>query len=228
MPSALPQKHLGHLPTWGAHLLVSYLLAFSYSSRGSPGKNTGVVCHFLLQLTTFCQNSSLWPVCLGWPCMMAHSFIEVHTSLHHNKQGCDPWREIDVYRIHSTGVRLEMYFVNHLFLKITETDVDYIKFLCGEVQSRSGECLGLSFKKFCLASHWNRAVERRTWWTETPGTTLGGRHQVLTIHCGIIQQKRRNSLKGSQNDIKMVEWMLGGWMQHTHIHLYNHYANIPT
>ena len=31
-------------------------------------KNTGVNCHFLLQGATFCQNSSLWPVCLGWPC----------------------------------------------------------------------------------------------------------------------------------------------------------------
>ena len=34
----------------------------------SPGKNPGVGRHFLLQWTTFCQNSSLWPVCLGWPC----------------------------------------------------------------------------------------------------------------------------------------------------------------
>ena len=27
-----------------------------------------VVCHFLLQWTTFCQNSPPWPVRLGWPC----------------------------------------------------------------------------------------------------------------------------------------------------------------
>ena len=37
----------------GAHLLVLYLHAFS------PGMNTGVGCHFLLQWTTSCQNSSL-------------------------------------------------------------------------------------------------------------------------------------------------------------------------
>ena len=35
----------------------------------SPGKDTGVGCHFLLEWTTFCQNSSLWPVWLVWPCM---------------------------------------------------------------------------------------------------------------------------------------------------------------
>ena len=31
-------------------------------------QDTGVVCHFLLQWTIFCQNSSLWPVHLEWPC----------------------------------------------------------------------------------------------------------------------------------------------------------------
>ena len=53
----------------GAHLLVSYLFAFSYCPLGSPGKNIGVSCQPLLLWTTFCQNSSVWPVCLGWPCM---------------------------------------------------------------------------------------------------------------------------------------------------------------
>ena len=35
------------------------LFAFSYCSWGSIGKNAAVVCHFLLQWTTFFQNSSL-------------------------------------------------------------------------------------------------------------------------------------------------------------------------
>ena len=52
----------------GAHLLVSYLFAFSCCSWGFHSKNTGVGCHFLLQWTTFCQNSSLWPIHVGWPC----------------------------------------------------------------------------------------------------------------------------------------------------------------
>ena len=31
---------------------------FSYSSWGSQGKNTEVVCHFLLQWTTFCVKKA--------------------------------------------------------------------------------------------------------------------------------------------------------------------------
>ena len=42
--------------------------AFLYSSWGSHGKYTEVVCHSL-QWIMFCQNSPLWPVCLAWPCM---------------------------------------------------------------------------------------------------------------------------------------------------------------
>ena len=51
-----------------SHLSVTYLFAFSYCPWGSLGKNSVVGCHFLPQWTTFCQNSSLWPVHLGWPC----------------------------------------------------------------------------------------------------------------------------------------------------------------
>ena len=46
-----------------------HIFPFSYFSWGSHSKNTGMVCHFLLQWTTFCQNSSLWPMCHGLPCM---------------------------------------------------------------------------------------------------------------------------------------------------------------
>ena len=53
----------------GAHFPVSYLFAFSYCSWSFPVKKTGVGCHALLQWTTFCQNSSLCPVHLGWLCM---------------------------------------------------------------------------------------------------------------------------------------------------------------
>ena len=44
-----------------------YLSAFSYCSWSSQGKNAKLVCHFLLQWTTFCLNSPPWPICLGWP-----------------------------------------------------------------------------------------------------------------------------------------------------------------
>ena len=52
---------------WGVHLSVSYHFAFSYCLWGSQGKNTEVVCHSLLQWTTFCQTSPPWPTRLGWP-----------------------------------------------------------------------------------------------------------------------------------------------------------------
>ena len=55
---------------WGGSLIfVSYLFVFPYCPWGSLGKDTGLDCHFLLQWTAFCQNSSLWPVHLGWSCM---------------------------------------------------------------------------------------------------------------------------------------------------------------
>ena len=71
------QYHIGHLPTWGVSLSVSYHFAFSYCSWGSQGKNTEVVCHSLLQWTTLCQTSPPWPSRLGWPHRAWLSFIEL-------------------------------------------------------------------------------------------------------------------------------------------------------
>ena len=51
----------------GVPLSVSSHFAFSYCSWGSQGKNTEMVCHSLLQWTTFCQTSPPWPAHLGWP-----------------------------------------------------------------------------------------------------------------------------------------------------------------
>ena len=70
-----PQIH-GH---WVRHESSGIIpFAFSYCPWGSPGKSSGVGCHFLLQWTTLCQNSSLWPVHLEWPCTaIAHSFTEL-------------------------------------------------------------------------------------------------------------------------------------------------------
>ena len=67
--------------TWGVPLLVYYHFAFSYCSRGSQGKNTEVVCHSLLQWTTFCQNSPPWPAHLGSPHRAWLSFIELNKAV---------------------------------------------------------------------------------------------------------------------------------------------------
>ena len=72
------QWYIDHLPAWGIHLSVSYLFAFSYCSWGSQGKNTEVVCHSLLQWTTFCQTSPPWSI---WPHRTWLSFIEFTQAL---------------------------------------------------------------------------------------------------------------------------------------------------
>ena len=71
------------LPTLGVHLSVSYIFAFSYCSWGSQSKNTEVVCHSILQMTTFCLNSPTWSVHVGWPYM-------AWLICHWISQGCGP------------------------------------------------------------------------------------------------------------------------------------------
>ena len=56
------------------------ILSFSYCSWGM---NTEVVCHSLLQWTTFCQTSPPWPARLGWPHMAWLSFIELDKAVVH-------------------------------------------------------------------------------------------------------------------------------------------------
>ena len=62
---------------------MSYLFAFSNFSWGSQGKNTEVVCHFLLQGTTFRQASPPRPSHLGWPHTVWLSFTELDTAVVH-------------------------------------------------------------------------------------------------------------------------------------------------
>ena len=65
--SSLLQYHNVQM-TWGIHLSMSYLFAFStLRTWGSQGNSAEVVCHPLLQWATFCQNSPPWLIHLGWP-----------------------------------------------------------------------------------------------------------------------------------------------------------------
>ena len=88
--------------TWRTHLLVPYIFAFSYCSWCSHSSNTGVVCHSLLHWTTFCQNSPLWPIHLGWPCTAVlivslnygSSFATTRLMIHEGEMqigGCQSW-----------------------------------------------------------------------------------------------------------------------------------------
>ena len=49
----------------------------------SQGKNTEVVCHSLLQWTTFCQTSPSWPSHLGWPHTARLLFTELDQAVVH-------------------------------------------------------------------------------------------------------------------------------------------------
>ena len=69
-----------HIPN--LHIVCAYSYC-SYCSWGSQGKNTEVVCHSLLQCTTFCQTSPPWPVHLRWPHTAWLSFIELNKAVVH-------------------------------------------------------------------------------------------------------------------------------------------------
>ena len=61
----------------GVHLSVSYLFAFSYCSWGSQDRNTEVICHSLLQWTTFSLNQLLSKSWLLFPSHLMSQHIEI-------------------------------------------------------------------------------------------------------------------------------------------------------
>ena len=74
--SVMPSSHLILC------LSVYYHFAFSYCSWGSQGKNTEVVCHSLLQWTTFCQISPPWPAHLPNTLRKILKFEEIVLTIH--------------------------------------------------------------------------------------------------------------------------------------------------
>ena len=81
-----PSSVLDTFQSGGAHLLVSYLFAFSYCPWNFQDKNTGAGYHFILQWTTFSQNSSL--SVLGGPAQHG-SQLHWDTRPLSLPQGCD-------------------------------------------------------------------------------------------------------------------------------------------
>ena len=80
--------HWSPVPYWAPTDLGSFSFSilsfsFSYCSWGSQDKNTEVVCHSLLQWTTFCQTSPPWPTRPGWPHRAWLSFIELDKAVVH-------------------------------------------------------------------------------------------------------------------------------------------------
>ena len=68
-PPLFPRSILDTFQPGGLIFWCHIFSVLLYSSWGSHGKYTGVVCHSLLQWIMFYQNSPLWPVHLGWPYM---------------------------------------------------------------------------------------------------------------------------------------------------------------
>ena len=101
--SPLISSSIVGLPTWGVPLSDDHF-AFSYCSWGSQGKNTEVVCHSLLQWTTFCQTSPPWPTRLGWPHTAWLSFIELDKAVVRviRLTGCDGLHRSMAKRSHPT------------------------------------------------------------------------------------------------------------------------------
>ena len=55
------------LNSYKGQFLLKYIHVCSWGSRGMSSE---MVCHSLLQWTTFCQNSPPRAVHIGWPCMV--------------------------------------------------------------------------------------------------------------------------------------------------------------
>ena len=75
--SSLSESPMYYFLAYLSFIDACYSSDFSYCSWGSQGKNTEVVCHSLLQWTTFCQTSPTYPIHLGRPYMAWLSFIEL-------------------------------------------------------------------------------------------------------------------------------------------------------
>ena len=83
--SIILQWHIGHLPTWGVHLSVSYLFPSSYCSWGSQGKNTEVFAIPFCSGPHFVRTLHYDPPILGGLHGIAHSFTELLKPLCHDR-----------------------------------------------------------------------------------------------------------------------------------------------
>ena len=105
--------------------LCHTIFAFSYCSWGSCGKNTGVACHYFLQWTKFCQNSSLWPIHLWWPCIAWLIFSLSYTSPS-PWLGCDLWTSITVFIYLILLCMLQWYRIYLPMQEMQETQVWFL------------------------------------------------------------------------------------------------------
>ena len=128
----ISSSNIGHLLTWGVHLSVSSLFPFSYCWWCSQGKNTEVVCHSLLQWTTFGQNSPPWPIGLGCPYMAWLCFIELNKAVVHVirlasclwlwfQSVCPLMPSLSAYRLNWVSLTLDVRYLFTLLQQSTAT-----------------------------------------------------------------------------------------------------------
>ena len=115
-----------------------YLFAFPYCSWGSQGKNTEVVCHSLLQWTTFCQTSPPWPIHLGWPHMTRLSCIELDKAVVHVirlasclwlwfQRVCPPMASLSAYCLSWVSLTLDVgYLFTAVLAKRSRWEMQYL------------------------------------------------------------------------------------------------------
>ena len=143
-----------YLLTWRVHLTVSYLFTFSYCSWGSQGKNIEVVCHSLLQWTTFCQTSPPWPVCLGWPHTAWLSFIELDKL----------WSMSSDWPTSQYNVSQQITEKNYMIVSI-DTEKVFIKIQYLFTITNQGN--GTPLQYCCLEN----PMDRGAWWDTVHGVT---------------------------------------------------------
>ena len=83
------QEYIGHLLSWEFIFQCPIILLF-HCSWGSQGKNTEVVCHSLLQWTTFCSSFSFNTILkssFSWPAFQWLSYLDGWDSLCFNPWG---------------------------------------------------------------------------------------------------------------------------------------------
>ena len=121
-----------HLLTWGAHLLVSYLFAFSYSSWSSHGKNAGVLFHSLLQWTRFVRTLHYDLSILSGPAQHGSELYCV-TQAPAPQQGCDPCRGFlnwcSVNLQYCVSCRCTAKWFNYTYIFRLFSIIDYHKIL---------------------------------------------------------------------------------------------------
>ena len=83
-------------------------------------------CRFLLQWIRFCQNSSLWSVCLGWPCA---AWLPLHwvTQAPSPWQRCDPWRDFYTIVVSKWKMKLRSHSIYNSIRRLKYLGINITK-----------------------------------------------------------------------------------------------------